>query len=127
MDNDYVKIQRFSDLYAWQEGHELVILIYEITKNFPRDEIYGLINQMRRSSVSVTSNIAEGFSRKTAKDKSHFYYMSKGSLTELQDQLYVARDVGYINESEFEKCYTKSIKVHKLINSIIVSCNKHFQ
>ncbi|MDF1496992.1 MAG: four helix bundle protein [Patescibacteria group bacterium] len=126
MDNDYKPIKDFTDLYAWQVGHELVLLIYKHSQKFPKEELFGLTNQMRRSAVSVTSNIAEGFSRKTAKDKSHFYYMSKGSLTELQDQLHIAKDVGYINEDIFLTCITKTTDTLKLINSLITSCNKHF-
>ena len=61
------KIQKFTDLLAWQEGHRLVLMVYKETKNFPLEEKYGLIDQMRRAAVSFTSNIAEGFSRKSSK------------------------------------------------------------
>jgi four helix bundle protein len=126
MDHHEKPIKNFTDLYGWRVGHELVIMVYKITKNFPKEEIFGLTSQMRRSSISITSNIAEGFSRKTAKDKSHFYYMAKGSNTELQDQLYVARDIGYIDNNVFQEYLAKSIESLKLINSLITSCHKHF-
>lgn len=77
------KIQSFTDLNAWKEGHLLVILVYKITKSFPKDELFGIVNQMRRCAVSITSNIAEGFSRQTFKEKVQFYCISLGSLTEL--------------------------------------------
>ena len=68
-DNKKSKIKSFTDLYAWQEGHKLVLMIYKATEDFPSKEVFGLTNQMRRSVVSVTSNIAKGFGRNTNKDK----------------------------------------------------------
>jgi four helix bundle protein len=73
---------------------------------------------MRRSAVSVTSNIAEGFSRNTIKDKVQFYSMAQGSLTELQNQLTVARDIKYLNRDDFEKIAHQTITVHKLITGL---------
>ncbi len=81
------KIKSFTDLIAWQKGHQLVISIYEITNNFPQKEIFALTSQMCRCAISITSNIAEGFSRKGTKEKIQFYHMSLGLLTELQNQL----------------------------------------
>jgi len=69
MEKDSNKIESFKDLRAWQEGHQLVLLVYSITKSFPKDEQFGLSNQLRRAVVSVTSNIAEGFSRRSLKEK----------------------------------------------------------
>jgi len=115
MGSEKKKIKSFTDLVAWQEGHKLVLMIYESTKKFPREEIFGLVNQMRRCSVSITSNVAEGFSRKTIKEKIQFYSMSVGSLTELQNQLVIARDVRYLRKEEFSKIAKQTIVVHKLI------------
>ena len=115
------KIKSFTDLKAWQEAHRLVLMIYKITKQFPKEELFGLTNQMRRSSVSVSSNIAEGFSRKSEKDKIHFYNISLGSTTELQNQLLIARDIKYINNSEFMKISDQTILVHKLTNGLVKS------
>lgn len=112
------KIKSFTDLYAWQEGHKLVLIIYNITNNFPENERFGLIPQIRRCAVSITSNIAEGFSRNTTKDKVQFYSIALGSLTELQNQLIIARDVGYINNDEFSKVVNQTIVVAKLINGL---------
>ena len=77
-------IRSFTDLNVWREGHKLVLTIYKQTLNFPKSESYALIDQMRRCVVSITSNIAEGFSRSGKKEKTQFYYMALGSLTELQ-------------------------------------------
>ena len=80
------KITSITDLKGWDKGHELVLIIYKLTEKYPKEEIFGLTNQSRRCAVSITSNIAEGFSRSTWKDKMHFYGISQGSLTELQNQ-----------------------------------------
>lgn len=97
------KIKSFTDLEAWQEAHKLVLILYKITEEFPKKEIFCLVSQMRRAAISVSSNIAEGFSRNTVGEKCQFYAMALGSLTELQNQLLVARDVKYIDSSEFRK------------------------
>jgi len=112
------KIKSFADLYTWQEGHKLVLMIYEITKNFPREELFNLTSQMKRAAISVTSNVAEGFSRNTLKDKRQFYIMAQGSLTELQNQLIIARDVGYLDKAKFEEIIAKTVVVHKLITGL---------
>jgi len=117
----------FTQLFAWQEGHTLVLSIYRIVKTFPRDELFALTSQMRRAAISVTSNIAEGYSRKSYKEKIQFYYMSLGSLTELQNQLYIAKDIGYINTKEFNSTLEHSVKCHKIITGLIVaSKNKKY-
>ncbi|MDD5489151.1 MAG: four helix bundle protein [Candidatus Moranbacteria bacterium] len=109
------KIKSFTDLNAWREGHKLVLLVYEVTKNFPKEELFGLTIQMRRCVVSITSNIAEGFSRNTIKEKLQFYAIALGSLTELQNQLTVARDVGYLQKEDFSRIANQTIVAHKLI------------
>lgn len=112
------KIKSFTDLHTWQEAHKLVLMIYEITKHFPREELFALTNQMRRAVVSITSNIAEGFSRQTIKDKYQFYIIAQGSLTELQNQLLVAKDIGYLDKEKFDRVANQTIIVHKLINGL---------
>jgi len=113
------KIKSFTDLDAWKEGHKLVLDIYKITKKFPKEEQFGLTIQLRRAGVSLTSNIAEGFSRNSYKEKLKFYSIALGSLTEIQNQLLVARDIGYITEKEFNQIADQSIKVNKIINGLI--------
>lgn len=119
------KIHSFTDLDAWKEGHKLVLTIYQVTKNFPKEEIFGLINQIRRCAVSITSNIAEGFSRQSFKEKVQFYSMALGSLTELQNQLLIAKDVKYLPVDEFQEIADLTIKVHKIINGLIKSSKTH--
>ena len=115
------KIKSFTDLDAWKEGHKLVLMIYRITKGFPKEELFGLVSQMRRCAVSITSNIAEGFSRRSYKEKAQFYSVALGSITELQNQLLIAKDVGYVNGSNFQDIAEQAIKVHKIVNGLIKS------
>jgi len=116
---NYNKIKNFTDLIVWQYAHQLTLAIYEVTKSFPKGEMYSLVDQMRRCSISVTSNIAEGFSRSTRNDKLHFYFMSKGSMTELQNQLILAKDLGYIAQELFDSLYERTIVILKLLNKFI--------
>jgi len=119
MNQESEKIKSFTDLDAWKEGHRLVLDIYKITKNFPKEEMFGLTNQLRRAIVSFTSNISEGFSRNSYKEKLQFYSMALGSLTEVQNQLLIARDIGYITNEEFKKLAEQTIKVSKITNGLI--------
>lgn len=118
------KIKSFTDLKVWKKGHEFVLCIYKITKNFPKEELFGLSNQLRRASVSITSNVAEGFSRKTYKEKSRFYFIALGSLVEAQNQLLIARDTKYITPKEFNILAKRSIEISKMINGLIGSVRK---
>lgn len=123
--NYTLKIQSFTNLIAWQKGHELVLIIYRTTKAFPKEEMYSLVDQMRRCVISITSNLAEGFSRKSYKEKIQFYCIALGSTTELQNQLLVARDVEYITKEQFTQIANLTIEVHKLINGLIKGSKKY--
>lgn len=113
------EINSFKDLNTWKEGHRLVIMVYEITKIFPKEELFGITNQLRRAAVSITSNIAEGFSRQSYKDKVHFYSTSLGSLTEVQNQLMISRDINYLDTASYNTLEAQSIVVSKLLNGLI--------
>ena len=91
-----MSIKTFTDLIVWQKGHALVLEIYKITSFFPKEELYGLTSQIKRAIISVTSNIAEGFVRHSKKEKVQFYYVSLGSITEVQNHLIIARDLHFI-------------------------------
>ncbi|MBW2661452.1 MAG: four helix bundle protein [Deltaproteobacteria bacterium] len=118
------KIKSFTDLIAWKKGHQLVIAVYKVTNEFPKKEMFALTNQICRCAVSITSNIAEGFSRKGIKEKIQFYYMSLGSVTELQNQLLIARDIGYLSKEGFNNLAKQTIEVSKLLNGLIKSLKK---
>ena len=117
--NQVSRIKSFTDLVAWQKGHDLVLWVYKLVKNFPASEQYALTNQLTRAAVSVTCNIAEGFSRSTAPDKAHFYTMSQGSITEVQNLLLIARDLCYIDKLQFQEVANLSITCHQLTTGLI--------
>lgn len=118
------KIKNFTDLNAWKEGHKLVLLIYKAVKVFPSKEQFILVSQILRAVISITSNIAEGFGRRGIKEKIRFYSMSQGSLRELQNQLIIAKDIGYISDKKFNEFWNQTIVVHKLLTGLIKSLEK---
>lgn len=118
------KIIFFTDLDAWQESHKLVLLIYQVTKNFPREELFGLSAQLRRAAVSVTSNIAEGFGRISIKEKIQFYYTASASLSEVQNQIIISRDIKYLNLEEFGVIYQLIDKADRLLKGLINSTRR---
>jgi len=113
------KIKSFTDLDAWKKAYGIALEIYAITAKFPKEEIFGIVSQMRRCVVSITSNIAEGFSRKTFGEKIQFYSMAQGSVTELQNQLIISRGVRYLNQDDFHNIAAKMIVLHKIISGLI--------
>jgi four helix bundle protein len=113
------KIKEFTDLMVWQEGHKLVLLIYERTKDYPKSESYSLVDQMRRAAVSVTSNIAEGFGRQTYKEKVQFYYTAQGSLTELKNQLMISHDLHFLTSEQNTTIVEQLQKTHQLLQGLI--------
>lgn len=115
------KITSFTDLTSWQEAHRLALLIYKATENFPQSEVYGLSSQLKRAASSVTSNIAEGFGRKTKNDREHFFIMAGGSLYEVKSQLLLAKDLKYLTKLDFEKIAEQTNLAHKLLNGLLKS------
>ena len=104
----------FQDLIVWQKAHQFVLAIYTATKKFPPDERFGLTSQIRRASVSIPANIAEGFSKKTKADKARFYNISKGSLEEVRYYLILSRDLGYTANSNL---FTQLEEISRLLHS----------
>ena len=113
------KIKNFTDLLIWQKGHKLVLEIYKITNKFPKEERFGLADQLKRASVSITSNVAEGFGRDKMNDKAHFYTISLGSVYEVQNQLLIAKDVGYLAEVECEQLLIECTEISKMCSALI--------
>jgi len=109
----------YDKLDVWIESRKLTNEVYSLTKAFPKEEVYGLTSQMRRSAVSVPSNIAEGVGRNHTKDSLQFFYISRGSLFELETQSYVAFDQNYIEESDLKKTLELITSCKKLINGFI--------
>jgi four helix bundle protein len=109
----------YNKLEVWVEARKLTNLIYDLSKVFPKEEVYGLTNQMRRCAVSIPSNIAEGCGRQTAKDTINFLHISRGSLYELETQCYVALDQKYIDENNFDIVFNQMQFCKKLLNGSI--------
>ncbi|MEI8143283.1 MAG: four helix bundle protein [Candidatus Berkelbacteria bacterium] len=118
-------IKSFADLNSWKESRKLAVKVYEVTKKYPKEEMFGLTNQSRRCAVSISSNIAEGFSRQSYKEKVQFYSISLGSTTELQSQLLIAKDVGFLDTIDYNSLINQSIIVHKLLNGLVKSSKNH--
>ena len=93
----------YRDLEIWGIAREINKVVYQLTGKFPRDEVFALVNQMRRASISVISNIGEGCSRDSVKEFVHYLRISLGSVKELECQFYAALDVGYIDKVDFDK------------------------
>jgi len=118
------EINDFYDLDAWKQAHSLTKNIYKITKEFPKEEKYGLTSQIRRATSSVGANIAEGFARYHFKDKQKFYYQARGSVAEMQNFLLLARDLNFIKDKNCKELGKKANRVGKLINGLIKSIEK---
>lgn len=108
---------KFQDLAIWQQAHEFVLIVYKNSESFPKTEIFGLISQFRRASVSIAANIAEGYGKKSKADKLRYYNISQGSLQECQYYIILSRDLNYINNEEFRIMEEKLETVSKLLNS----------
>lgn len=115
------KIKSFEELIVWQKARDLTNIAYNLTNKFPRDERFGLIDQIRRASISVMANIAEGFSRYHLAETVMFYRNARGSLTEVKSHLYVCFDQKYINKKAFNDLFVRIDEVGKMINGLINS------
>ncbi|MCC9071362.1 four helix bundle protein [Flavobacterium sp. F-65] len=109
----------FRKLLIWQKSMSLITKIYISTNNFPKEEIFGLTSQIRRSSISIPSNIAEGLGRESNKEFLRFLNISIGSLFEMQTQLEIAKNIAYLNENEFNILYEDSREVERMLVSFI--------
>ncbi len=113
------KIKSFRDLHVWQKSKVLVKTIYTISNSFPKDEIYGLTNQLRRSAVSVPSNIAEGYGRGSRTDYLRFLKIASGSLFELETQIEIACDLEFIDQLTRQRVISDSNEIERMLASLI--------
>ena len=111
--------KNYTELDVWLKSRRLVNHIFDLTKTFPKEELYGLASQMRRCAVSIPSNIAEGCGRNHTKDSIQFFYISRGSIYEIETQLYLAFDQKYISQEELEHILSLITECKKLINGFI--------
>ena len=116
--------QTYRNLIAWQKAMELVTRTYEMTRGFPRDELYGLTSQLRRGAVSIPSNIAEGQARYSHAEFHHFLRNAKGSLAEVETQIQIACNLKYIKEGEAEELLQATAEVGRILNALLESVRK---
>lgn len=116
-----MKVVRFEDLIAWQKSRELFKLTHEVVSKSPLSKNYPIKDQMTRTSLSVMSNIAEGFDRGGDKEFVQYLYVSKGSCSELRSQLYAAKDIGHLEHSDFESAYELAEETSKILQGLIKS------
>jgi four helix bundle protein len=117
------KINSYRDLVVWQKSMTLVTEVYTLTQAFPPSELYGLVNQIRRSAVSIPSNIAEGYGRHATGDYKRFLQIAVGSLFELQTQIEIALNLRYISEELFDSLFEKTKELDRMLLSLIRKIN----
>ena len=109
------KVKTFKDLKVWQKAHKLVIFVYKVTKGFPKEERYGLVAQIRRSASSVPTNIVEGHKRKSRKEYLYFLNVADSSLEETKYHIILSKDLGYLEEENFDKVTEMCDEVGKML------------
>ncbi len=114
-------IKSYKDLTVWQRAYQLCLAVYKVTKEFPKEEQYWLISQIRRAAVSVPSNIAEGHGRKTRVEYIHFLYVAYGSICELETQVLLTEDLNYVGNGSLESVKNDIGDVERMLNGLIMS------
>ena len=118
------ELQSYKQLIVWQKSMDLVEMIYKITDSFPKSELYGLISQIRRSAVSIPSNIAEGYGRTSPKDYGQFYTIAYGSLLELETQLTISYRLGFVIKQELDQIFSLIEEISKMLHVMILRTKK---
>ena len=117
-------IQKYQQLTVWQKGMQLVKLIYLVTNTLPREELYGLSNQMRRAVISIPSNIAEGFGRYNTKEYLHFLRIARGSCYEVETQLQICTQINYLTEEETSAPLQLCNEINRMLNAMLTKLSK---
>ena len=120
-----MKSQSFEQLIVWQKAHSYVLAIYKITKQYPKEELFCLVNQMRRAAASITANIAEGYAKISPKDKLRFYNISLGSLEETRNFIILSKDLGYITLQDKEQLGIQAAEISRLLNAYCIDLLKN--
>ena len=119
-------IQSYKDLIVWKKSIELVVEVYHLTDRYPKEEIFGLVSQMRRAVVSIPSNIAEGYGRRSAKEYAQFYSIAYGSALELETQLIVCKELKFISLEQLAKVQPLLEEVLKMLNSMLGKMRQNY-
>jgi four helix bundle protein len=112
-------LQSFRNLKVWEKAHQLTLGVYRLSRSFPRDEIYGLTSQMRRSSASIGANIAEGSCRKGDAEFGRFLHIAMGSASELEYHLLLANDLGMLTKADYQRLSTETVEVKRMLASLL--------
>ncbi len=120
-------LKSYKELKVWQKAVDLVTEIYRVTKQFPREEMYGLVSQMRRAAVSVPSNMAEGWGRGSTKEYIRFLTIARGSLMELETQLIISEKLNYLKAQQLQNLSEQMQEIGKMLNGLITSLSKRGQ
>ena len=107
----------FEQILAWQKAHSFTILVYQLTRYFPEDERFGLVSQFRRAAVSIEANIAEGYKKLSKADKLRFLNISEGSLAECRNYIILSRDLGFVNEAQYNELFLRIEEASKLLTA----------
>ncbi|WP_052464533.1 four helix bundle protein [Geoalkalibacter subterraneus] len=114
-----MSVQSYKDLIVWQKAMDLVAMIYQVTRAFPKEELYGLTNQLRRAAVSIPSNIAEGHARSSTQEFHRFLSIARGSLAEVETQLLIAQRLGYLSANQLSPILSLQVEINKMTNSLM--------
>jgi four helix bundle protein len=114
----------YKDLVAWQKSMDLVTMTYEVSRSFPREEMFGLTSQLRRAAVSIPSNIAEGQGRLSLNEFRHFLGQARGSLMEVETQIQIARNLNYIQAQDAETIFATCAEVGRILNGLLSSISE---
>jgi len=117
-------LKSFKELNVWKKSYNLCLRVYKITKKYPKEEIYGLVSQLRRVAVSIPSNIAEGYGRKTTLDYIRFLYIANGSVCELETQILLSGDLCYIKRDVLNEITGDIAEVERMLKGLITSLEK---
>jgi four helix bundle protein len=112
-------VKDFKELRVWSKAHELTVSVYVITRTFPKDEMYGLTSQVRRSAASIGANIAEGCGRRSDGELCRFLQIARGSASETEYHLLLAKDLGLLSESDFRKAEQKVLEVQRMLTALV--------
>lgn len=124
MEENRPKTKSFEDLLSWQKAHAFVLSIYEITKKFPKDELFGLTSQLKRAAVSIAANIAEGYKKQSKKEKIHFFNIAQGSLEECRYYLILTKDIKIITLEEYNYLKSNSDSASYMLNTYLYALQK---
>ena len=117
-------VRSYKDLVAWQKSMDLVTAVYRASQGFPKEEIFGLVSQIRRAAVSVPSNIAEGHARTSKKEFQYFLSNARGSLAELETQLTIAHQLAYIDETGINQLLDRLGEVGRIVNGLLAALKR---